>query len=89
VSSKLFVALGFVLLLHSIQGFVKERTRRLKHPVALGATEALKVLFLNPYQLAGHGWSIGLTMCKREQYLQARTCLKSGRRRLGPQEVDA
>ncbi len=89
VSSKFFVALGFVLLLHSIQGFVKERTGRLKHPVALGATEALKVLFLIPYQLAWHGWSIGLTMCKREQYLQAETCLKSGRRGPGSQGVDA
>src|ERR1700675_3710447 len=81
VGSKLFVALGFVLLLHAIERFVKERTGWLKHPVALGATEALKARFLNPYLLAWHGWSIGLTLCKREQYLQAETCLKSGRRR--------
>jgi hypothetical protein len=87
VGSKLLVALGFVLLLHSIQGFVKERTRRLKHPVALGAAEALKALFLNPYQLAWHGWSMGLTMCKKEQYLQAKTCLKGGRRRPGPKKL--
>src|SRR6266852_6377963 len=58
VGGKLFVALGFVLLLHFIQGFVKGRARGLEQPVALGATEALKVLFLNPHQHAWHGGSI-------------------------------
>src|SRR5882762_1667866 len=69
VDSKLFVTLGCELLLHSIQGFVKERTGRLKHPVALGPTETLKARFLDPYQLAWHGWSIGPPLCKREKYL--------------------
>src|SRR6266850_2041542 len=58
VGSKLFVALAFVVLLHFIQGFVEGRTRRPKHPAALRATEAQKVLALHPYQLAWHGRSI-------------------------------
>jgi len=65
VGSKLFVALFFILLLHFIQGFVKGRARRLKHPVALGATEALKLLALNPYRLAWHGRSISLPCVKK------------------------
>ena len=76
VGSKLFVALAFILLLHFIQRFEGERTRRLKHPVTLGATEALKVLFLNPYQLAWHGPSIRLAMYKTGQFPEAETCLK-------------
>src|SRR6266404_1511778 len=60
VGGKLFVTLGFVLLLHIIQRFVKRSARRFKHPVALGATKALKVLLLSPHQLAWHGRSIRL-----------------------------
>jgi hypothetical protein len=48
VGSKLFVTLGFVLPLHFIQWFRNNRTSRLKHPVALGATETLKLLVLDP-----------------------------------------
>jgi hypothetical protein len=67
VASKLFIALGFVLLLHFTECFANERTRRLKHPVILAATEALKVLVLNPYQLAWRGRIIRLTLCEKEQ----------------------
>jgi len=49
VGSKLFVTLRFVLQFHFIECFVKGRTGRLKHPVAVGATEALKVPVLHPY----------------------------------------
>jgi len=52
MDGKLFETLGFVLLLHFIQRFTNGRTGRLKRPITLGATEALKVLFLNPYSLA-------------------------------------
>ena len=44
--------------------------RRLKHPVTLGAAETLKVLVLNPYQLAWHGSSIRLAMCKKQNSVQ-------------------
>jgi hypothetical protein len=73
VGSKLFVTLGFVLPLHFIQRLASKRTRRIKHPVTLGATEALKLLVLNPYQLA-HGRIISPTMCKSEQCLETATC---------------
>src|SRR6266849_6754955 len=66
VGGKLFVALVFVLLLHFIQRFVKGRTRGLKHPAALGATEALKVLALNPHQLAWYGRSIRPYPCVKQ-----------------------
>jgi hypothetical protein len=73
VGSKLFVTLGFVLPLHFMQRFANERTRRIKHPVTLGASEALKVLVLNPYKLAWHCGIIRLTMCKMEQGPEAAT----------------
>ena len=69
VSSKLFVTLGFVLLLHFNQRFRNNRTRRLKHPITLGATEPLEVRLLDPYQLARHCGSIRLRMSKTEQCL--------------------
>jgi hypothetical protein len=74
VGSNLFVALAFILLLHFIRWFLKERTGGLKPPVTLGATEALKLLALNPYQLAWHGRSIRLTMCKTERCQEVGTC---------------
>jgi len=88
MGSKLLVTLGFVLLLHFIQRFEDERTRRLKHPVTLGATEALKVLLINPHQRAWHSRSIRLAMSKTEQYPEAGTCLKSERKYPMPQNVD-
>ena|ERR1700675_2216699 len=51
----------------------------LKHPVTLGATEALKVSFLNPYPLAWHCRSISLTMCKREQCAAASAAFRGWR----------
>jgi hypothetical protein len=62
VGSKFFVPLGFVLLLHFFQVFVFERTRRLKHPVTLGATESLEGMALNPYSLARHCRIINLSV---------------------------
>jgi hypothetical protein len=73
VGSKLFVTLSFVLPLHFIERFANDRNRRIEHPVALRATEALKVLFLNPYELA-HVRIISLAMCNSEQGLEAATC---------------
>jgi len=79
VGSKLFVTMGFKRLLHFIPRFANERTRRLKHPVTLGATEALKVSFLNPYPLAWHCRSISLTMCKRERCAAASAAFRGWR----------
>src|ERR1700674_1461992 len=67
MGSKLLVTLGLVPLLHFLQRFANERTGRIKHPVTLGATEALKVLVFNPNQLPRHSRSISLSMCKMEQ----------------------
>jgi hypothetical protein len=74
VGSKLFVTLGFVLPLHFIKRFGNERTSRTKQPVTLGASEALKVPVLNPYQLAWHWRIIRRAMCKMEQGPEAVTC---------------
>jgi hypothetical protein len=54
VGGKLFVPLSFVLLLHFFQVFTDERTRRLKHPVTLGASESLEGMALDPDALARH-----------------------------------
>jgi len=52
VGSKFLVTLGFVLPHHFIKCMANERASRVEHPVAVGATEALKFLALNPNQLA-------------------------------------
>jgi hypothetical protein len=54
VGSKLLVTLALVLHLHFIERDTGDRIRRLKLPVTLGATEAQKILALNPIQLAWH-----------------------------------
>jgi hypothetical protein len=74
VGGKLIVTPGLVLLLHLIERSVDERISRLKHPATLGAAEALKVILLDPYQLARHGRSICLTVYKTEQCPEAGTC---------------
>ena len=74
VGGKLFVTLGLVLLLHFIQRLADDRTRRMKQPITLGATETLEGAVLNPNQLARHGHIISLTVCKTEQYTEAGTC---------------
>ena len=72
VGSELFVTLGLVFPLHFIKRIARERTRMVKLPITLGATEALKVLVLNPYHLA-HCRIIDLVVYKSEQHLEAAT----------------
>ena len=74
VGSKLLVTLGLVPPLHFLERFANERISRVKHPVAVGAAEALKVLSFNPDQLAGHGRSIRLPVSKKEQCPDGVTC---------------
>jgi hypothetical protein len=69
MDSKLFVALGFVIPFHFIKRIADERPKRLELPVALGATEALKILALNPFQLALHCCIITPSVSKTEQPL--------------------
>ena len=52
----------------SIPETANERTGGLKHPVALVATEALKVRVLNPDLLVRHCRSISLTICETYYY---------------------
>ena len=52
VGCELFVALCFVGLLHLVKRFVDERTSRIEHPLTFRASEALKILALNPDQFA-------------------------------------
>jgi hypothetical protein len=49
VGSKLCVTFGFVFSLHFIKRIAHGRAERFKLPVTLGATEALKILALNPF----------------------------------------
>jgi hypothetical protein len=49
VGSKFFVSLGFILPLHFIKRRTYGRARRIKLPVTRRATEALKILTLNPF----------------------------------------
>jgi len=51
---ELHVALLFVVLLHIVNGFANERPQRPEHPFAFGATPALKIVSLDPYQFATH-----------------------------------
>ena len=49
--SKFPVTLGFVFLLHFLKRIANDRTKRIKHPITLRATEVHKTLALNPTQL--------------------------------------
>jgi hypothetical protein len=60
VGNKFLVTLGFVPLPHCIKRIAMERTGRVKHPVTFGATEAHKILALNPYQFAWHCMEISV-----------------------------
>lgn len=54
VGGELFVALGFVSLLHLVKRCADERIGRMEYPLTLGASEARKVRALNPVQTARH-----------------------------------
>jgi hypothetical protein len=54
VGSELFVTPGFVFSFHFIKRITLRLTRGLKLPVTLGATEALEILALHPFQTAWH-----------------------------------
>jgi|HubBroStandDraft_6_1064221.scaffolds.fasta_scaffold28207_3 hypothetical protein len=54
VGSKLFVTFGFVFSLHFVKRMMRERTSGTKLPATLGATKALEILALNPFQTARH-----------------------------------
>jgi hypothetical protein len=48
-AAQLLVTFGFVFRLHFLKRIAREHTRRVKLPVTFGATEALKILALNPF----------------------------------------
>lgn len=54
MGGKFLVTLGLVLRHHFLKCIADERARRVKHPVALGASEAVKILGLDLNKLAGH-----------------------------------
>lgn len=57
VGSKLCVTPDLVLPLHfGDRSAANAPPRRLKYPITVGAAKALKVLALNPYELALHWW---------------------------------
>src|SRR5216684_4480683 len=51
---KLLVALLSEVRLHFFNGFANERPRRVEHPCAFGASPALKIRSLDPFQFATH-----------------------------------
>jgi hypothetical protein len=51
---ELLVALLFVVPLHIVNGFANERPQRAEHPFAFGASPAVKIVSLDPYQFATH-----------------------------------
>jgi hypothetical protein len=54
VGSKFLVTLGLIFSFHFLEGIASERSSRAKLPITLGATKAMKVLALNPFQRAWH-----------------------------------
>jgi hypothetical protein len=54
VGSELLVTLGFVFSFHFVKRIASERTSGTKLPATLGATKALEILALNPFQSAWH-----------------------------------
>jgi hypothetical protein len=54
VGSKCLVTLGFIFSLHFIERIASERSSWAKLPITLGATKAMKLLALNPFQRAWH-----------------------------------
>jgi len=67
--SKLFFTLGYVIPFHFIKRIADERTLGIEPPITLGATEAQKILVLNPFQCALHCYIITPAVSKTEQPL--------------------
>ena len=82
MGSKLFFTLGYVIPFHFIERIADERTMGLELPVTLGATEALKILVLNPFQCALHGCSITPAVSKTVQPLSSTAFQFQAMRRL-------
>ena len=66
MGSKLFITLGFVIPFHFIKRIADKRTKGLELPATLGATEALKILFLNPFQCALHCRIVSPAVCLKQ-----------------------
>jgi hypothetical protein len=64
---KLFFALGYVIPFDLIKRITDERTMGLELPATLRATEAQKILILNPFQFAFHCSIITPAVSKTEQ----------------------
>jgi hypothetical protein len=67
VGSKFFVTLGLIFSFHFLEGIASERASWAKRPITLGATEAMKVLALHPFQRAWHHRIVNQEVCKSEQ----------------------
>jgi hypothetical protein len=54
VGGELLVALGFIVHLHVVNGFVDDGPTGPERPCAFGASPSLKSLAFDPYQFATH-----------------------------------
>jgi hypothetical protein len=54
VGSKFLITLGLIFSFHFLERIANERSSWAKLPITLGATKAMKVLALNPFQPAWH-----------------------------------
>jgi hypothetical protein len=67
VGSKFLVTLGLIFSFHFLERIASERSSWAKLPITLGATKAMKVLALNPFQPAWHDCIVNQAVCKSEQ----------------------
>jgi hypothetical protein len=69
MGSKLFFTLGFVIPFHVVKRITGGRTKGLELPVALAATETLKIPVFDPFQCALHCRILTPAASKTEQPL--------------------
>ena len=67
VGSKFLVTLGLIFSFHFLERIASEPSSWAKLPITLGATEAMKLLALHPFQPAWHLWIVNQEVCKSEQ----------------------
>jgi hypothetical protein len=67
VGSKFLVTLGLIFSFHFLERIASERASWAKLPITLGASKAMKVLALNPFQHAWHHWIVNQEVYKSEQ----------------------
>ncbi len=71
VGSKFLVTLGLIFSFHFLERIASEHASWAKLPITLGASKAMKVLALNPFQRAWHHWIINQERRDRPTHYRA------------------